>query len=82
VGTSATITEVSDEDADLLRYLGELKLYPKTEIEMVSISPIDGLMTIRPYLKVRNLDNPVIGEKVSNCISVTILQQDKPGKES
>ena len=82
VRTSATITEVSDEDADLLRYLGELKLYPKTEIEMVSISPIDGLMTIRPYLKVRNLDNPVIGEKVSNCISVTILQQDKPGKES
>ena len=81
MGTRATITEVSDEDADLLRYLGELKLYPKTEIKAVSISPIDGLMTICPYLKAGNSDNFVIGEEVANCISVTILQQDEPGKE-
>ena len=81
MGTRATITEVSDEDADLLRYLGELNLYPKTEIKAVSISPIDGLMTICPYLKAGNSDNLVIGENVANCISVTIPQQDEPGKE-
>ena len=42
---------------------------------------IDGLMTICPYLKAGNSDNLVIGENVANCISVTILQQDEPGKE-
>ena len=37
VGNRAIITEVRDEDADLLRHLGELKLYPQTEIEVLSI---------------------------------------------
>ena len=82
VGNRATITEVSDEDTDLLRYLGELKLYPQTEIEVISISPIDGVMTIRPCLETGNSGNLVIGQKVASCISVTILQQDEPGKES
>ncbi len=73
VGNRAIITEVRDEDADLLRHLGELKLYPQTEIEVVSISPFDMLMTIRSCLESGNSGDLVIGQKVASSISVTIL---------
>ena len=47
VGDRAIITEVSDDDAEMLRYLGKLELYPQTEIEVISVTPFDNLFTIR-----------------------------------
>lgn len=42
VGQKATIAEVSDFDSELLRYLGDLGLYPETEISITSIAPFEG----------------------------------------
>lgn len=47
-GTKAIVAEVSDDDADLLRYVGGLGLYPGTAFEVISGAPyIDGPITVR-----------------------------------
>jgi DtxR family Mn-dependent transcriptional regulator len=46
-GQSATIAEVSDHNPDLLRYLGDLGLYPGVRISVVTIAPLGGLITVR-----------------------------------
>ncbi len=77
-GDQAIITEVSDDDAEMLRYLGKLQLYPKTEIEVVSIAPFDDLLTIRRKTSDNNETNNddedfIIGQSVANCIFVTLM---------
>jgi DtxR family Mn-dependent transcriptional regulator len=47
VGQVVTLAEVPDGDPELLRYLGELALYPGTEIEVVAVAPFNGPLTIR-----------------------------------
>lgn len=46
IGQSATIAEVSDHDAGLLRYLGGLGLYPQVGIEVLAIEPYGGPLTL------------------------------------
>ncbi len=47
-GTKAVVAEVSDDDADLLRYVGGLGLYPGTAFEVISAAPYaDGPVTVR-----------------------------------
>lgn len=47
-GTKAVVAEVSDEDPDLLRYVGGLGLYPGTAFEIISAAPYaDGPVTVR-----------------------------------
>jgi DtxR family Mn-dependent transcriptional regulator len=46
-GATATIRQVSDGDADMLRYLGNLGLTPETAIEVVDKAPFDGPLTVR-----------------------------------
>lgn len=46
-GQTAVVTEVSDGNAELLRYLGELGLYPGTQVSILAVAPLDRLMTIR-----------------------------------
>ena len=77
-GDQAIITEVSDDNAEMLRYLGKLQLYPKTEIEVVSIAPFDDLLTIRRKTSDNNETNNddedfIIGQSVANCIFVTLM---------
>ena len=91
-GDQAIITEVSDDNAEMLRYLGKLQLYPKTEIEVVSIAPFDDLLTIRRKTSDNNETNNddedfIIGQSVANCIFVTLmttkgyLPLSRPAKE-
>jgi DtxR family Mn-dependent transcriptional regulator len=47
VGCSAIISEVDDDDAAFLRYLGELGLAPGAEVEVLGVAPFDGLLTFR-----------------------------------
>jgi DtxR family Mn-dependent transcriptional regulator len=47
VGQSVTLVEVPDGDAELLRYLGDLALYPGAEMEVVAKAPFGGPLTIR-----------------------------------
>lgn len=46
IGVAAEIAEVPDEDSELLRYLGDLGLYPGTAFQITSIAPFDGPLTI------------------------------------
>ena len=67
VGTSAVVAEVYDEDPALLRYLGDLGLYPHKTITLVKKEPFGG-----PY--VIQLDGMIetisLGETVAGLISV------------
>ena len=46
-GREAVVVEVSDEDPELLRYLGGFGLYPGVELCVVTVAPFDGPLTVR-----------------------------------
>ncbi|MDX1439646.1 MAG: metal-dependent transcriptional regulator [Rubricoccaceae bacterium] len=47
-GQQAVVAEVSDDDPDLLRYIGKLGLYPGTGLKVTSAAPYaDGPVTVR-----------------------------------
>ena len=46
-GCRGAVSEVSDHDAALLRYVGELGLYPGAELEVVAVGPFEGPVTVR-----------------------------------
>jgi DtxR family Mn-dependent transcriptional regulator len=46
-GERASISRVPDDDADLLRYLGSLRIVPGSEVEMVLQAPFAGPVTLR-----------------------------------
>jgi len=46
-GQVVTVVEVADRDGDLLRYLGELQLFPGTRLEVLRVEPYDGPFVIR-----------------------------------
>jgi DtxR family Mn-dependent transcriptional regulator len=61
-GQSAVVAEVSDHDSALLRYLGELGLYPQSEVAVMAVAPLDGLMTVRVGNKQHALSHAVANE--------------------
>ena len=46
-GRRVTLVEVPDGDPELLRYLGQLELYPGAEIEVVVVAPFKGPLTLQ-----------------------------------
>ncbi len=44
---TVVIVEVSDHDPALLRYMGELGLFPETEVAIVAKAPFGGPLTVR-----------------------------------
>ncbi|MDQ3244114.1 MAG: metal-dependent transcriptional regulator [Gemmatimonadota bacterium] len=46
-GFGARVVRVSDDDPEMLRYLGELAIMPGTELVVVSKAPYDGPITLR-----------------------------------
>ncbi len=46
-GEKAKIAEVRDEDSELLRYVGELGLFPGKSFEVVNVAPYKGPMTLK-----------------------------------
>lgn len=46
-GTQVRVRRVKDSDSALLRYLGELGLYPHTVLEVVERGPFDGPLVVR-----------------------------------
>ena len=65
-GQSGVIAEVYDNDPALLRYLGELGLYPKVTVRVVTVAPFDGPLTVR----IGEMEHAV-GREVANQILVT-----------
>jgi DtxR family Mn-dependent transcriptional regulator len=47
VGQGVILVEVPDGDPELLRYLGDLALYPGAEIRVVAEAPFGGPLTVR-----------------------------------
>jgi DtxR family Mn-dependent transcriptional regulator len=46
-GETATVAHVPDDDAELLRYLSSLELVPGRDVELSSIAPFGGPVTLR-----------------------------------
>ncbi len=46
-GTRASIARVPDGDSELLRYLGELGIVPGSDLEVVTLAPFGGPVTVR-----------------------------------
>lgn len=65
VGQTATVSEVDDEDAALLRYLDELGLVPGAQVEPLAVGPFDGPITLR----IAGQERPV-GTAVANHVWV------------
>lgn len=45
-GDKLTVVEVDDNDPELLRYLGELGLYPGTKVTLIDCAPFKGPLTL------------------------------------
>ena len=46
-GQTVRIRRVKDSDADLLRYLGKLGMYPHVIVEVLDKGPFDGPLVVR-----------------------------------
>ncbi len=57
-GERASVSRVPDEDPELLRYLTELGLVPGSDIEMLTLAPFGGPVTVRT----RTGDHPISRE--------------------
>jgi len=71
-GESGTVAEVGDHDPALLRYLGELGLYPQTEITVLAQAPFGGPLMIRV-----GEDKHALGQKVASQVLVTRASSEK-----
>ncbi|MEE8149151.1 MAG: metal-dependent transcriptional regulator [candidate division Zixibacteria bacterium] len=69
-GEKATIAEVSDEDSELLRYLGDLGLFPKEVVRVVAVAPFKGPITLQ--LNQREI---VVGREAANEIYVKAISK-------
>ncbi len=67
-GDAAVVAEVSDHDAELLRYLGELGLFPHAKVQVISRAPFEGPVTIKI-----NSHEHALGREVAGHILVQPL---------
>lgn len=56
IGQQGRIIRVSDQHAEHLRYLARLGLVPGTSIEVVSIAPFEGPISVRAHDAIHTLD--------------------------
>lgn len=64
-GESATVVRVSDTDAEKLRYLGSLGLYPDADVTVVERLPFNGPLRVRV-----GSDEHVVGLELADAIHV------------
>ncbi|QMU56121.1 MAG: metal-dependent transcriptional regulator [Candidatus Mycalebacterium zealandia] len=69
-GDKGVVAEVSDHDSELLGYLGNIDIFPRSSIEVRSIEPFDGPMTISV-----NGHKRIIGKNVAVYISITDIEK-------
>ncbi len=68
-GQSGVVAEVSDHNPDLLRYIGKMGLYPETKVEVLSVEPFSGPITI----KVGDISH-ILGAQAAQFILVTDVE--------
>lgn len=69
-GQAAVVAEVEDRDPALLRYAGELGLYPQTPLEVTAVAPFEGPLTVRVEGEERT-----IGRRAAESIYVTVVRR-------
>jgi DtxR family transcriptional regulator, Mn-dependent transcriptional regulator len=69
-GQRATVAEVGDEDAAMLRYFAELGLYPEASVEVLSVAPFDGPITLRV-----SGEECAIGRQAAEHVFVTDIRE-------
>ena len=67
-GAAVRICEVSDRDPDMLRYLGEMGLFPRTELTILDVAPFEG-----PIKILVNGGEQSLGFKVAGSIWVETI---------
>jgi DtxR family Mn-dependent transcriptional regulator len=65
-GDTVRVVEVDDRDPELLRYLGDLALYPGTELEVLRVEPYNGPFVVRVEGRER-----IVGRAAAQEILVT-----------
>lgn len=73
-GQRGTVAEVGDEDASMLRYFADLGLFPATEVEVVSVAPFDGPLTLNVEGTERS-----IGRTAAEHVYVTDVEPAEAG---
>lgn len=68
-GQSGVIAEVSDHDPDLLRYVGNMGLYPMTKIKVVSVEPFSGPITIKV-----DKDSHILGSEAAQYVFISDVE--------
>jgi len=68
-GQSGVIAEVSDHDPNLLRYVGKMGLYPMARVEVLSVEPFSGPITIRV-----DESSHILGSQAAQYIFVTEVE--------
>ncbi len=66
-GDKLVVVEVDDRDPELLRYLGEMGIYPGTEIQFIDCAPFKGPLTLGIGGRQQNL-----GYQAAKSIVVTL----------
>lgn len=72
-GQAGIVTEVDDRDPALLRYAGELGLYPQTPIEVLAVAPVEGPLTVRVDGEER-----VVGRHAARFILISSVRGPAP----
>jgi DtxR family Mn-dependent transcriptional regulator len=72
VGRPVTLVEVPDGDPELLRYLGELGLYPGAAVQVLAVEPFRGPLTLRVAGAERVLDRTL-----ADRLLVTRVEADR-----
>src|SRR5436305_2408494 len=70
VGQSAYILRVQDQDAEKLRYLGQLGLYPETQIQVLERAPFGGPLRILVGDAANHVEH-MLGAEMAEQIIVT-----------
>jgi DtxR family Mn-dependent transcriptional regulator len=70
-GQTAVVTEVSDRDSAMLRYLGELGIYPNVQLRLIAVAPFHGPLTLR----IGETEH-TLGRELAKHISVTQIQDE------
>jgi DtxR family Mn-dependent transcriptional regulator len=71
-GQVGVVAEVSDHNPAMLRYLGELGLYPRAEVHVLALAPFNGPVTIR----VGDVEH-TLGQEVARQILVTNISTER-----
>ena len=71
-GSSSFVSRVTQENADVLRYLGDIGIFPEVLIEVIEQAPLAGTVTIRV-----NGVPIALGRNVAHCIFVSNKEQNR-----